>query len=322
MNATFIGATAATLLLACPSFALATEQLPGDSLIIEATIPKSGNWLEYGFDSVWTTAGTSLVRIDPGDNSFIEIDIGATGNFRPLVAAGGALWVPDVGMSRILKLDPATNEVILEVPAEMLYVQSKLAFGDGSIWVVTAGGLDKTLTRFNADTGAVEAEIPLPSVGAHVEFAFGSVWVAGVNSGAVFRIDPATNAIADTIAVHTKPKHLCSDENSVWVLNTLDGFVDRIDGQSGKLAASIDAGLIVPHDADLACGGGYVWGHVATGTNGAEVIESIPVAQIDPATNTVIRKYVGGKGFGWDLRYGGGSLWMTGSSIFRVKPPQ
>lgn len=312
----------AVILLAGSTFAIATEELSGDSLVIEAKVPISGNWLEYGFDSAWTTFGLKLVRINAGDNSFEQIDIGGSGDFRPPVAAGGALWVPDVALGKILKVDPATNKVVLEVPAEMLYSQSKLAFGDGAIWVVTAGGMEKTLSRFNADTGAVEAEIPLPSVVAHVEFAFGSVWVAGTGAGAVYRIDPATNAIADTITVHTKPQQLCSDETSLWVLNTGDGFVDRIDGTSGKLAASIDAGLVIAHDGDLACGGGYVWGHVAQAASGDTVIESIPVAQIDPATNTVLRKYIGGKGFGWDLRYGGGSLWMTGSSVFRVKPPQ
>jgi virginiamycin B lyase len=204
----------------------------------------------------------------------------------------------------------------------MVFRQSTLGTGEGSIWVVTAsGGAERTLIRFNAESGAEEASIALPSTGADVLVAFGSVWVAGVDGNAVHRIDPRTNAIVQTIAVHSKPKKLCALEGSVWVLNSTDGFVYRIDGKSGQVTAAIDAGLVFPVDGDLACGGGYVWGHVAASHAGNNAIPSMPVVQIDPRTNQVIRRYIGGKGFGWDLRYGAGSLWMTGSSIFRVQPP-
>ena len=91
---------------------------------------------------------------------------------------------------------------------------------------------------------------------------------------------------------------------------------------SDMRSAARNAAHDLGRDADLACGGGYVWGHVAAATLGDKAIAAIPVVQIDPATNTVIRKYVGGKGFGWDLRYGAGSLWMTGSALFRAEPPK
>lgn len=295
---------------------------PGDALVIEAAIAKSGNWLDFGFDSVWTTVGTKLLRVDAADNSFVEIDIETTGNNRSLVAGEGAVWIPDIGKRVIIKVDPGTNRVVGEFPATMLYRQSKLGAGEGSIWVVTANGGDKTLTRYKAATGAIEAEIALPSIGADVLVAFGSVWVAGLDGNAVYRIDPQTNAIAQRIPVHSRPKLLCANEDSVWVLNTTDGYVDRIDGRSGQITASIDAGLMFPLDGDLACGGGYVWGHVAAYHQGEKAVPSLPVVQIDPKTNEVIRRYVGGKGFGWDLRYGGGSLWMTGSSLFRITPPE
>jgi hypothetical protein len=45
------------------------------------------------------------------------------------------------------------------------------------------------------------------------------------------------------------------------------------------------------------------------------------VAQIDPKTNTLIRKFMGGFGFGEAIRYGPGSLWVSGSSIHRIQPP-
>ena len=37
---------------------------------------RSGDFLGFGFGSLWMMSGTSLVRVDPDDNSFIEIEIG------------------------------------------------------------------------------------------------------------------------------------------------------------------------------------------------------------------------------------------------------
>jgi len=294
----------------------------GDEMVIEATIPKSARWLEYGFGSIWTMGGTKLLRVNPSDNSYVEIDIKSSGDNRPIVAGEGAVWIPDRRRGVIIKVDPGNNRVVQEIPAQILYRQSKLGVGEGSIWVVTAsGGFEKVVTRFNASTGAVEASIALPSIAADVLVDFGSVWVAGVDGNAVYRIDPKTNAMMATIAVHSKPKLLCSAEGSVWVLNTADGFVDRIDGKTDQITASINAGLAFPRGGDLACGGGYVWGNVTAWHSGDKAIPSLPLVQIDPKTNEVIRRYIGGKGFGWDLRYGAGSLWMTGSSLFRVQPP-
>jgi virginiamycin B lyase len=295
---------------------------PGDALVIQAKISKAGDWLEFGFDSAWMIVGTKLARVNAADNSLVEIDIKASGNIRPIVAGEGAVWVQDINKRVIIKVDPVANQVVQEIPAQMLYHQSALGTGDGSIWAVTAsGGFDKMLTRFNAATGEVEAEIPLPSIGGDVLVDFDSVWVAGIDGNAVYRIDPKANAIVATIPVHTRPKKLCALEGSVWVLNSTDGFVDRIDGRTGQITASINAGLVFPADGDFDCGGGYVWGHVAAWHASDKAIPSLPLVQIDPKTNEVIRRYIGGKGFGWSLQYGAGSLWMTGSSLFRIEPP-
>ena len=219
----------------------------------------------------------------------------------------------DIDNGKILKIDPTTNTLVKEIPADMLFWQGTLGVGEGSVWVVTAkGGLDKVLTQLNAGDGMVEATIPLPSAGTGVVVDFGSVWVVGNGANELYRIDPKTNTIVATTKVHKQPLYVCSADNSLWVFNQGDELVDRIDGRTGKVLATIDTGFPTIHGGDFTCGGGYVWGD-QPGT---------PLVQIDPKTNTTIRKFSGQKGFGWSLRYGGGSLWFSGASIRRVEPPR
>jgi hypothetical protein len=80
--------------------------------------------------------------------------------------------------------------------------------------------------------------------------------------------------------------------------------------QTGKLTATIETGA-AGIGGDITTGGGYVW----------MSMPGMPVAQIDPKTNTLIRKFTGGFGFGDAIRYGAGSLWVSRSSIHRIQPP-
>ena len=52
-------------------------------------------------------------------------------------------------------------------------------------------------------------------------------------------------------------------------------------------------------------GGGFVW----------VCVWGAPVIQIDPVTNRLLARYVGGDQFGDALRYGAGSLWISGLSL-------
>ena len=139
---------------------------------------------------------------------------------------------------------------------------------------------------------------------------YGSVWVTGYEKSELYRIDPKTNIITSIIPLNQTPRFLASGEGSIWVLTQGDGTVQRIDGQTGKVTATIET-RAAGGGGDIATGGGYVW----------MSMPGIPVAQIDPKTSTLIRKFVGGIGFGDAIRYGAGSLWVSGSSIHGIQPP-
>ena len=281
---------------------------------IEATIPRDGDFMGFGFDSLWMMSGRKLARINSADNSVTDIPIkGAVGGYRGIAVGEGAVWVPDVGSKMIYKVDPQTSQVVKEIPADLFGSEGSIGVGEGAVWAVTGAIGDQVLRRYSAESGAEEAIVPLPSQSAGVVVDFGAVWVTSIGNSELYRVDPKTNQIAATIALHPRPRFLASGEGAVWVLNQGDGTVQRIDGKSGEIVATIEA-QAMGSGGDIAVGGGYVW--VTT--------HLIPVIQIDPATNSLRGKFKRPIGvyMGDAIRYGAGSIWVSGPSIFRIAPPQ
>src|SRR5262249_46052981 len=254
-----------------------------------------------------------LTRVNAADNSVIDIDVHGGGKYRAMAVGEGAVWVPAASKDVVFKVDPITNKLVQEIPAQMLSSEGSIAAGEGGVWVITATGSgDTNLTRFNPASGTVDAIIPLPSNSAGVVVDFGAVWVTGTNNGELYRIDPTTNMITSTVKLHEWPRFIASGEGSIWVFNQSDGTVQRIDGKTAKLLATIETGLSGKR-SDIACGGGYVW-ISAPGT---------PVSPIDPRTNTLVREFKGSL-MGEEanaIRYGAGSLWVSGAAIYRIRPP-
>jgi len=157
----------------------------------------------------------------------------------------------------------------------------------------------------------VEATIPLPAAGLGVVADYGSVWVSAPLTSSLYRIDPATNALAQTIVLTGQPFNITSGFDSIWTLNDNDGTVQRIDAHTGKLTARIEAPFATSGGA-ITTGGGRVWANY----------RGIPVAEIDPATNAFVAKL---RGYGIepnDIAFGGGSIWVAGPLLYRVKIPE
>jgi DNA-binding beta-propeller fold protein YncE len=95
---------------------------------------------------------------------------------------------------------------------------------------------------------------------------------------------------------------------SVWTLNQGDGTVSRVDAKTGKLVANIEVG-IPGTGGELAFGSGHVW---ATAFQ-------IPISEIDPAVNQVVRQWTGAGGD--SIRVGHGSVWLSnlrGQNLWRI----
>jgi YVTN family beta-propeller protein len=132
------------------------------------------------------------------------------------------------------------------------------------------------------------------------------VWVTNPAFGLVQKIDVASNRVVATIKVGSTPRFFAIGEGGVWTLDQDDGSVTRIDPATGTVVATIPAG-VAGSGGDMTAGGGWVW---ARGTD-------ILLSQIDPRTNTVVRRYGPPSGSGAAV-VGFGAVWVSAHDISTV----
>jgi len=302
--------------------AAAQENSPVE-LSVAVTIPKPAADMAYGFDALWTMSDGKMIRINAADNSVVEIDLPNSENasllmeldkYRGIAVGEGAIWVADMASSTILKIDPEQNKLAMTIATDIFGSKGSIGIGVGSVWVITFDTRDKTLTRYDADTGSVEERIALPNAGSGVLVAYGSVWVTAASRNELYKINPESNQIANTIELHDASHLLAAADGSIWVPFDPDGLIQRIDGQTGEVLATIETGTSDrENDGDITSGGGFVW----------TINRGSIVARIDPSTNFAKGTYrpPSDKSTGRRIRHGGDSLWLSGNAIYRATPP-
>lgn len=291
-------------------------------LTVQETIPRGGFSMVFGFDSLWMMSDGRLLRVNAADSALTDIEIPAAeaavsiteiDKYRDIAVGEGAVWVADMGSSTVYKVDPGTNKVVLNIPVDIFGGEGSIGVGEGFVWVITFENHNKTLTRYNAKSGAEEAKIALPRAGKEVVVDYGAVWVAAARRDELYRIDPASNEVIATISVTGSPRYLASGEGSIWILDLDDGVVQRVDGRTGELAATIDTGS-VDSDGGIVTGGGFVW----------VITRRSTITRIDPGSNNARGNFRGEPDMvmGRRISYGAGSLWVSGGKIFRLEPPE
>jgi virginiamycin B lyase len=278
-----------------------------------ATFKVAGNpdWMAVTTDSVWVVSSRAnlVTRLDANTNQPADT-ISVSKPCSGLVFAFNSLWIPSCGAHKLVRADAVSGKVLAEIAAGPADSEGGIAAGAGSIWLVT--GKNGALTRIDAKTNAIAANISIPAGSFNPLFADGFVWVSSNQNNVLIKLDPATNQIAATIPVGKNPRFLTGGAGSVWTLNQGDGTITRVDTKAGRSVATIEAGVPGP-GGEIAFGFGSVW---------ATMMGS-PITRVDASTNRVTQQWSGEGGD--SIRTGLGSVWLTSLKtgvVWRISPDQ
>jgi virginiamycin B lyase len=270
------------------------------------------DWQVLTEDAVWVTNGPRNVihRLDVNTNKIsATIAVGK----RPcsgLAAGFGSIWVPSCGDKTITRVDIKTNTVIATIAAGPAESEGGIATSKDAVWLVTDA--QGKLSRVDPKTNSVTAMIDVPAGSAAVIYGDGAIWVTTPAKNMLTRVDAKTNEVIDSIPVGPGPRFETYGGGAVWTLNQGDGSISRVDTKTRKVISTIEVG-IPGEGGEIAFGLGRVWATVF----------QVPISEIDPATNQVIKQWVGDGGD--SIRAGHGSVWLSNlhaHTIWRIDPNQ
>jgi YVTN family beta-propeller protein len=279
----------------------------------DAVFPVEGapDWQVVTDDAVWVTSApkNAVHRLDVKTNQVVAVVTVGKKPCSGLAAGFGSIWVPNCGDKTLSRIDIKTNQVVDTLPFGPADSEGGIAASPDSIWMLT----DKKGILSRIDPVSKKAtEIAVTPNSAACFYAQGAVWITTPEKNLLTRVDAKTNQLTNTIEVGPGPRFLTAGAGSIWTLNQGDGTVSRVDAHSAKLVANIEAG-IPGSGGEIAFGAGHVW---------ATAIQ-IPITEIDPEKNAVIKQWVGRGGD--SIRVGHGSVWLSNlrdQNVWRFKTDQ
>jgi DNA-binding beta-propeller fold protein YncE len=211
--------------------------------------------LAVGPDALWVANGSegTVSRIDPDAEAVVDtIDLRGSSELAwnaayAVEAEADAIWVA-VGPHHVARIDPLTGEPMAFT--EIGNVPVGVVSDGRALWVATMAG---RAVRLELSTGAPTVEVP---IGYPVAIASGAeaIWVAGREQ--IWRIDPGTAAVTQTIRIGRRLMGLRAAEGVVWAADNGGGTVIRIDPGTGLVAGSVPVGHA---PTDLVWADGTIW---------------------------------------------------------------
>jgi DNA-binding beta-propeller fold protein YncE len=251
------------------------------------------------------------LRLDPG---ITDVAVGAEG-----------VWV--TGGGGVTRIDPATNQVLAQIPVSGAGDRSRIAIGEGSVWVTAPelrdDGSRGNLVRIDPATNEIEETFHIGGPITGVGIGGGSVWVTipGIGPGHLLAIDPATGEVLHRLRVGESPGSPVYGYGFMWVDSTdsltkvdpvTGSVIDELPGPNvessgdGSLwgvdddsvirfdpdAGTIEATVAIPRAAAVSMEGGTVWVLVFPRSSDPALFYPVrgtaAVERIDPATNELV----------------------------------
>jgi streptogramin lyase len=165
----------------------------------------------FAYGAAWTTAygQGELERIDPARNRVAnrwKLPL-ATG----VVGAFGSVWA--TGSEGVLRVDPVSHKVLARIAVSG--GAGWTAASTDAVWVTSPAGL----VRIDPQTNSVVTTITLPGAPAlgDPDVVAGQVWVPQIRKNAIAIIDPASNAVTQTIKAGVGPFVVTTIHGEAWV---------------------------------------------------------------------------------------------------------
>jgi virginiamycin B lyase len=280
-----------------------------------AIFPVEGtpDWQAVTADAVWVSNGpkNTVHKLDAKTNTVTATVVVGQKPCSGLVAAFDSIWAPNCDDKTLSRIDPKTNKVAATLHVGPAASEGGLTANADSIWILSDP--KGVLSRIDPDTNRVVAEIQVPA-GSFV-CVLGednAIWVVSSEQSVIVRVDPKTNLITDRVEVGPRPRFTAAGGGSIWTLNQGDGTVSRVDVKTRKLLTNIELG-VPGGGGEIAYGEGHVW----------VTVFDIPLSQINPDTNKVVKQWVGAGGDA--VRVGHGSIWLSNlrqQNVWRLEPKQ
>jgi streptogramin lyase len=131
----------------------------------------------------------------------------------------------------------------------------------------------------------------------------GSVWVGGLGSGDVIRVDPASGKVLGRVTVGARVFNLAAAPGAVWAVDNALSTAVRVDTKTGKVSARVPVGF-QPYDIEWGFGSAWV-ANAGDGTvwriTGGKVVKKIKIG-VEPNGLTAYR----------------GALWVSDHTLGKV----
>jgi YVTN family beta-propeller protein len=218
-----------------------------------ATIPVDGSpdAIAVSGNSVWVATeanGGEVVRIDAGTGT-VTATIPSAGGF--LVASPNAVWALG-GPRTIVRIDPATNEVVARIPLDLPadhVLTGGLVFSGDAVWTLDTD--QKGVGASDAvRVDAVDNSVSVVDVNADAGVLAGGegvVWLSGGNEA--IEIDATTSEVLEAVSLPTGFSPFAVSGGRVWfVTNLSDGSfdVEGLNPNTRQVDASVTVGSFSP----------------------------------------------------------------------------
>lgn len=186
-----------------------------------------GNRLASSDDAVYVSAQPA-VRIDPRTNRTTTLPGGAIAT--GIISDGTTLWTASLH-GPIQRIDSDGTITTLDLPSARWM---DLAISNGLVWAISSARDDSRLIAFEATTGQLRYDLPLPGAGngfpVRVVADDLSVVIGtdtsggGGRTGSLQVVDPTTGEIIDAVALDSRPEGIVLTPNHIW---TSGAVLDR-----------------------------------------------------------------------------------------------